>query len=174
LFTVTPASNFTIRVLLEGHHDGKVNGDQMRDIGTTFDEGGLKISLFTDNAGTVGPLQATSESYQGYSNLDPANQDAGNDLFGNVNYIFTSLTDGNYWVVVTHPNHLPVMSRFAAPFYYEGDDAETWPIESGWDFSSWDGVDDNVLPNVSADPWSNRLFLCLWLCCKHDNRSRIF
>ena len=158
LFTVTPASNFTIRVLLEGHHDGKVNNDMMRDIGSTFDEGGLKISLFTDNAGTVGPLQATSESYQGYSDINPINQNNGNDLFGNVNYIFTSLTDGNYWVVVTHPNHLPVMSRFAAPFYYEGDDAETWGIESGWDFSSWDGMDNNVLPNVSTDPWIGNYF----------------
>ena len=158
LFTVTPASNFTIRVLLEGYHDGDVNGDQMRDIGSTFDEGGLRIILFEDNAGTIGPQLATSESYQGYSDLDPANKNGGNDLFGNVNYIFTSLSDDNYWVVVTHPNHLPVMSRFAAPFYYEGDVPETWSIESGWDFSSWDGEDNNVLPDVSADPWSENYF----------------
>ncbi|MFW5701341.1 MAG: LamG-like jellyroll fold domain-containing protein, partial [Bacteroidota bacterium] len=158
LFTVTPASNFTVRVLLEGYHNGVVAGNQIRNIGTSFDEGGLRIKLYRDNSGGIGALIDSAESTQGYDERDPTNRNAGNMRFGNVNFVFTEITDGNYWVVVEHINHMPVMSRFSAPFQYVGDNRSTWPIESGWDFESWNGTDDNVLPSATTNPWSGNYF----------------
>lgn len=153
LFTVTPASNFTVRVLLEGYHDGNTANNELRNLGTSFADGGLRIKLYSDNSGTIGSFVAQSESFQAYDNRNPLNRDRGTNRFANVNFIFTDLNDGNYWVVVEHPNHLPVMSRFAAPFMYEGDDRTTWNIESGWDFQTWDGTDLNVLQTATADPY---------------------
>lgn len=154
LFTVTPASNFTVRMLLEGYHDGDVSGSDIRDLATAYANGGVKIWIFADNVGTVGALLDSAESTSGYVELDPSNRDGNNNRFANVNFVFTELADGNYWVVVDHLNHLPVMSRYAAPFQYIGDTRSTWEIESGWDFTSWDGVDDNILPNATTDPYS--------------------
>ncbi|MDD3124599.1 MAG: T9SS type A sorting domain-containing protein [Candidatus Kapabacteria bacterium] len=151
LFSITPASNFTIRAVLEGHHEGAVGGKAMANIGTSFENGGVRIKLYKD-IGTIGDLVATRESTTGYDILDPANKNSGNYRFANINYVFTDLTDGNYWVLVEHMNHLPVMSRYPATFLYTGDERSTWRIESGWDFSSWNGTDDNVLMSQTADP----------------------
>lgn len=158
LFTVTPASNFTVRLLLEGYHDGDLNGALMRNLGQSFEEGGLRISLYRDNSGGLGELAGEAESIEGYDDMNPLNRDGGNRRFANVNFVFTELTDDNYWVVVEHPNHLPVMSRFAAPFYYTGDERTTWQIESGWDFQTWDGVDNNVLTARTEDPYEEALY----------------
>ena len=158
LFTVTPASNFTVRVLLEGYHNGDVNNRVMRNLGSSYDEGGIKISLYEDNSGAIGDLVGQSESLQGYDDRNPLNRDGGNNRFGNVNFIFTDLNDGNYWVVVDHPNHLPVMSRFAAKFEYEGDDRTTWAIESGWDFQTWNGVNNNVLQAADGNIYDNESY----------------
>ncbi|MFP4368209.1 MAG: LamG-like jellyroll fold domain-containing protein [Candidatus Kapaibacterium sp.] len=158
LFTVTPASNFTVRVLLEGYHNGAENGREITPLPPTYEEGGLEIKLYTDNSGGIGDLVDSSESLQGYDDRSLANRNSGNNRFSNVNFVFTELTDGNYWVVVDHPNHLPVMSRYAAPFMYEGDDRTTWIIESGWDFTGWNGEDNNVLNDVSTDPWAGRYY----------------
>lgn len=157
LFSITPASNFTVRAILEGHHDGGSAGKLMTNIGTTFANGGVRIKLFRD-IGTVGDLVATQESSMAYDILDPVNKNASNYRFANINYIFTDLTDGDYWVLVEHINHLPVMSRFPATFKFTGDDRATWRIESGWDFISWNGVDDNVLLNPLSDPTPTGLF----------------
>ncbi len=151
LFSITPASNFTVRVLLEGHHDGATAAKLMNNIGTNYSQGGIRIKLYRD-IGTIGDLVATQESYTGYDVVDPINKNAGNYRFGNINYIFTDLTDGDYWVKVEHINHLPILSRFPATFKYTGDDRATWRIESGWDFLSWNGIDDNVLTLASSDP----------------------
>ncbi len=154
LFSITPASNFTIRVLLEGYHNGSTSGDDIRQLASSYEEGGLMIKLYSDNSGALGELVWTTESNEGYDDLDPANRNAGNNRFANVNFVSTDLTDGNYWVVVYHKNHMPIMSRFAVPFKYEGDDRTTWGIESGWDFQTWNGTNNNALSNVSGDSWA--------------------
>lgn len=153
IFTITPETNFTIRTLLEGRHDGAVSGRNLRDLGSTYSTGGLKIKLYTDNKGSLGVLVDSAESIYGYDGKDPANLKNGNNRFANVNFVFTDLTDDDYWVVVDHINHLPIMSRFAAPFVYEGDVISTWEIESGWDFTSWNGEDENVLLKPDDNPW---------------------
>jgi len=158
LFTITPASNFTIRTLLEGYHNGFVQGNVIRELGKTYDEGGLKITLYKDNSGGIGELAGTAQSIEGYDELDPKNRNSLNNRFANVNFVFTDLNDGNYWVLVEHINHLPIMSRYAAPFKYLGDERTTWRIESGWDFSSWNGADNNVLKDVTHDPWMLQSF----------------
>lgn len=158
LFSITPSSNFTVRTLLEGYHNGSQGGKPMRNVGSTYVTGGLKIKLFADENGTPGALLDSAESSSGYSELNPSNRNAGNYQFGNINFIFTDKYDGAYWVAVYHLNHLPVMSRFPAPFLYTGDDLGTWRIESGWDFESWNGVDNNTLQSQSADPWVGNTF----------------
>ena len=158
LFTITPASNFTVRALLEGYHNGKVPGRLMRNIGSSYAEGGLKIKLYSDNNGMLGVLLDSAESLMGYSDRDPNNRNANNNLFGNASFVFTEINDGNYWVTLEHINHMPVMSRFPAPFQFEGDVQSTWAIESGWDFESWNGVDNNVLPNALTNPWANNYY----------------
>jgi hypothetical protein len=151
LFSITPASNFTVRAVLEGHHDGAVGGKLMNNIASTYNQGGIRIKLYKD-IGAVGDLTATQESASGYDILDPVQKNAGANRFANINFVFTELTDGDYWVKVEHINHLPIMSRYPATFKYTGDDRNTWRIESGWDFTSWNGIDDNVLQSPSADP----------------------
>lgn len=152
VFTITPPSNFTVRVLLEGFQQG--SNTATTDIGSSFATNGLKISLYEDNGGQPGTLVATGESLSGYSsdagydpldpNGPPARMTAGS-RFANVPFIFTDVIDGSYYVVVEHNNHLPVMSRYPAPFIFSGDDFSTMDIESGWDFQNWDGLSTNVL-----------------------------
>ncbi len=147
LFTITPPSNFTVRVLLEGYHEGGVTGITGT-IGTTFETNGIMVTLYNDNNGEPGTEQATGLSLQGYSQVDPLNPtplEVDGSEFANVPLIFTTIDDGDYYVVVDHQNHLPIMSRFAAPFEFNGDDESSWEIESGWDFAGWDGDSDNVL-----------------------------
>ncbi len=142
LFDLTPPSNFTVRTLLEGFHSG--SDEEVADIGDEFDNLGLKISIYDEVAGSPGSKIGSAESTQGYEShstaLDAtASPTRGTDgsRFANVPFVFTSLYDGDYYVVVEHLNHLPVMSRFTAPFLFDGDDLTTWGIESGWDFQSW-------------------------------------
>lgn len=145
LFTIVPPSNFTIRVVLEGYHDDFTTTSTLTDLQSTYAGGGLKIKLYRDNAGKPGELIDSSESEYQYAELDFANRNAGTNQFANVPFIFTNLQDGSYWVVVDHPNHLPIMSRYPAPFRFSGDDEATWDIESGWDFQSWDGSYNNAV-----------------------------
>ena len=105
-----------------------------------------------------GELVDSADSKEGYENRMPEDRARNTNNFANVNFIFPDLTDGSYWVVVDHLNHLPVMSRFAAPFIYEGDVHNTWAIESGWDFQTWNGEEDNVLPAAAANPYANGYF----------------
>ena len=136
LFNITPPSNFTVRVLLEGYHAGLSAGEGIKsNLGTSLNAKGLKIKLFTNNANNVGVIVDSAESTERYANattaFDPANRNAGNNDFANVPFVFTEIDDGRYFVVVDHLNHLPIMSRYAAPFQYAGDDAVSWDIESG-------------------------------------------
>ncbi len=161
LFTIVPQSNFTVRAVLEGYHTS-VTGAALTNIGTAFSNGGLRISLYNDNAGTPGALAATGESEFQYDalGLDPATRDNSgltSSTFANVPYVFAELEDGDYWVVVEHINHLPIMSRFAAPFIFSGDDRATYAIESGWDFQSWNGTNGNVLATAAADPYAGAI-----------------
>lgn len=143
LFTIIPPSNFTARVLLEGLHDGDVPGN-MRNIGTTFSTRGMRLRLYESVANQPGVLKGTYLSEDAYSNdltgRDPSQGAArGNDgsQFANVPFIIDNQIDGEYFAVLDHINHLPIMSRVPVPFKFSGDDLSTWEIESGWDFQAW-------------------------------------
>jgi hypothetical protein len=154
LFNITPPSNFTVRVLLEGHHAGrKMNND----VGTSLAEGGYKITLFKNNSGLPGARVDSAESENGYvgaaTALDPTVAPVrGTDgsQYANVPFVFTNLPNGRYFVKIDNINHLPIISKYAAPFFFSGDDNATWAIESGWDFQSWDGVSNNVITENEA------------------------
>lgn len=155
LFNITPPSNFTIRVLLEGYHAGTdaTSGGIKSDIGQSFSEKGLSIKLYDNQANLPGSFVESSESVEGYFNMDArniSNLNSGSMNFGNVPYVFTELKDGRYFVTVDHLNHLPVTSAYAAPFIFTGDDQDTWEIESGWDFTTWNGVAYNDLTQNEA------------------------
>ncbi len=158
LFTITPQSNFTIRTLLEGFHSGNIPSDStLRNIGTTaydLNGNGLKIELFANSSNNPGNYVISAVSNDAYINnlsaLNPANRNAGDNTFANVPFIFDELPDGRYFVKVSHINHLSVVSRYAAPFKFAGDDLDTWQIESGWDFQNWDGIANNVLLATDA------------------------
>lgn len=169
LFTITPGSNFTVRTLLEGYHKG--SDTEMNDIATSFDEGGIRITLYEDEAGTPGDVAAQGVSQSRYGNLSPLNRGQSNVTFGNVYFVFDSIPNGNYWVKVEHINHLSVMSRFPAPFDFEGDDLATWRIESGWDYQSWNGDPNNILTNRIADPWPNRLYTAYGNVVAYDDKT---
>jgi hypothetical protein len=158
LFTITPIDNFTIRVLLEGHHDGLRNSFNMRNIGTLYPQGAIRITLFEENAGVRGKRLLSELSRFKYEERDPLNRNAGNRKFANVNYLITDISDGKYWVMVEQQNHLPIMSRFPVSFKYDGDNKSTWAIESGWDFATWDGVEDNIMKFETDDAISLKSF----------------
>lgn len=165
LFTITPPSNFTVRVLLEGYHEGTTNGI-VANLGTSApaqNGNGLLINLYTNNANQVGTYLTSAVSNNGsgsggYLNtttaLATANRNAGSNNFANVPFVFDTIPDGRYFVVIDHINHLPIMSAYAAPFKFTGDDASTWTIESGWDFAGWNGVANNIIlsSEASLDP----------------------
>ena len=154
LFNITPPSNFTVRTVLEGYHVDRVI---QNDLGPTYAEGGLKITLYQNNAGQPGAAVDSAESTYGYYNdataLDPTVSPArgiNGSNYASVPFVFTNITNGRYFVKVDHINHLPIMSRYAAPFSYSGDDLATWSVESGWDFQSWDGTANNNITETDA------------------------
>lgn len=160
LFTVTPPSNFSLRVLLEGFHTGSNNN--ITNLGSTFNTLGIRASLFSESAGQPNTLVTRKEG-TGYivsdpTALDPTTRNVNGSVFATVPFVFTNLADGNYFVVVEHLNHLPAMSRFAAPFKFDGDDLNTWKIESGWDFQSWGQnstpTATNYMQTIDDDPYS--------------------
>lgn len=152
LFTVSPRANFTLRILAEGYHDGRKSGFKIRNLAGDFNSGAIKIKLYKDVQGAPGTLVDSAISTDGYDEIDPFNFNTGNKKFANLPFYFDSIPDGKYWVKAEQLNHLAVMSRFPAPFLYTGDVESTWHIESGWDFTSWNGKDGNVLPDALTDP----------------------
>jgi len=151
-FTITPPSNFTLRMLLEGYHDrGKTNN-----IGRTFENNGVRIRFYRDNGGAPSDLipNSTVVSTKGYTNdptvRDPANRNNGQNNFANIPFVLPEVFDGKYYVVVDHQNYLPVMSAYPATFRFTGDDLETWDLESGWDFQSWNGKNNNYMPQADG------------------------
>jgi hypothetical protein len=158
LFTINPLSNFTLRVMLEGYHQGNVAGRTINNIGSEYDRGGLRIKLYTDNSGEIGKFVAETQSTNGYTELNTNNLNKSNMRFGNVDFVFTNIADGSYWVIIEHINHLPVMSRYPVPFIFTGDNPLTWAIESGWDFMSWNGVDDNIMPSPNANIYAGSYY----------------
>lgn len=156
LFSITPLSNFTVRVLLEGYHEGSLAVDGIKsNLGSLpYPEGnGLVIDLYENISNTPGNLVSSLTS-NGYVNNTTAfsttNRDGGLNNFANVPFVFDTITDGRYFVKVSHINHLPVMSRYAAPFLFSGDVADTWDIESGWDFQMWDGDTTDIISATNA------------------------
>ncbi len=152
LFTITPPSNFTVRVLLEGYHQGAVTGISGT-LGTTYTANGLRVTLYDDINGAPSTQQAQAESSQGYSGTDPLNpipRGTNGSEFANAPFVFTAIDDGSYFVVVEHQNHLPIMSRYAAPFKFDGDDISTWAISSGWDFQNWTGTTTDVITEANS------------------------
>ena len=108
--------------MLEGYHQGNQNGRIVNQLGSTYETGGLRITLFTNNSGELGEQVGDKvESKFGYTDRDPLNMNKGNNRFGNVQFFFNNINDGSYWVLVEHINHLPVMSRYPAPFIFTGD-----------------------------------------------------
>ncbi len=157
VFTVTPTSNFSVRVLMQGYHQGIEAANAtvtpgaatpFRQIGSAFANGGLRIKLFSDVAGAPGVLVDSAESNSTYHpnaftnsaiNLNIRTNAIDGPVFAMVPFVFTNVPDGKYWVTVQHRNHLPIMSRIPAQFKYLGDDTTTYSLESGWDFTYWDG-----------------------------------
>jgi hypothetical protein len=155
LFTINPVSNFTARVMLEGYHQGNASGKSINQLGPNYEQGGLMIRMYSDNSGEVGnKVGPDGFSSMGYTERDPAHLNKGNNRFGNVDFVFTEVPDGSYWLLIDHINHLPIMSRYPVPFIFTGDIPTTWIIESGWDFTSWNGVDENFMPSPSVNPWT--------------------
>ncbi len=155
-FTITPPSNFTLRLLLEGYHAGTTTGI-VNNIGRTFEGNAVRIRLYKDNAGSPSDLIANSTklSTKGYANWGEAkniaNRGEGTMNFANIPFVFTEVYDGSYYVVVDHQNYLPVMSAYPARFFFTGDDPETWTVESGWDFQAWNGADNHYMLQTDAN-----------------------
>ena len=143
LYTVIPGENFTLRVLLEGKHRGRTA--PIEQIKTKYEEGGIRVTLIEDDNGKPGMKISTSTAESGYEEISSFHQNSGQRNFANLPFLFPDVNDGNYWVLVEQINHLPILSRYPAPFKYEGENKTTWAIESGWDFTSWNGVSENYL-----------------------------
>lgn len=154
LFNITPPSNFTVRVMLEGHHNAMKMGN---DVGTSYADGGFKITLFKNNSGLPGARVDSAESDFGYANaatafdptVAPVRGTDGSE-YANVPFVFTNIEDGRYFVKVDNINHLPIISAYAAPFAFSGDDNTSWAIESGWDFQNWDGTVNSIITETEA------------------------
>jgi hypothetical protein len=155
VFTITPASNFTVRSLLEGYHLGAATAFTGT-LGTTFATNGMRVTLYNSLGGLPSATVSSQISASGYSEQDPLGAVSGfvrgtaGSKFGNIPFVFTGIADGSYWVLVEHQNHLPVLSKYATPFAFTGDDLGTWAIESGWDFQGWGGTASNTLPTVGT------------------------
>ncbi len=151
LFTITPNHNFTLRVLAEGWHtSGTISTP-----GTNsewLDENAFTVKLYQDNGGTPGDFVAQSTNSRTYADLALTSPPSAS--YANLYFLFPTVDDGQYFAVVEHDNYLPVMSRFAATFSFSGEDTTTTNIESGWDFTSWDGAASNVLTESDA-PYVN-------------------
>ena len=159
LYSVIPGENFTLRVLLEGRHNGR--SFPIDQIKAGYDNGGFKVSLFENVNGKPGNKVGEAENFAGYEELNAFNQNSGSNNFSNLGFLFPDLTTGEYWLLVEQKNHLPVMSRFPVTFVYEGDDKKSWVIESGWDFTSWNGVRNNVLISKSENAWEKFRYTAL-------------
>lgn len=157
LFTITPQSNFTIRLLLEGYHSGTdENMTGVLPTAGTFDEGAVRILLYEENGGSPGDYVTSALSKADYSDKDPSNMGNNGSRFADLSYVFTDIPEGNYWVVVEQLNHLPLRSKEAAPFVFSGDDLDTWTIESGYDFTTWDGTDNSATFPADGDAISDK------------------
>ncbi|MBL8003836.1 MAG: T9SS type A sorting domain-containing protein [Candidatus Kapabacteria bacterium] len=161
LFDVAPSSNFSVRVALEGRHNNLTANAV--NLPATYNTGGTKIYLYADNGGIPGALVDSAESTFGYGSLSPtvaplafsqlvSPPPAAASEYVTIPHVFSTLTAGNYWVVVQHLNHLPVMSRFPARFNPIGDNYISYLIESGWDFLSWNGANNTVMTATQNAP----------------------
>ncbi len=150
LFTVWPEANFTIRLLLEGKHQGFTM--PIKQFETEYEKGGVRIHLYKDDNGEIGQEIEISQAIRPYLETYPFNLNNGNNRFANMDFLFTELADGKYWLMVEQHNHLPILSRFPVQFLFDGDDKDTWQPESGWDFTSWNGEFGNFLPSAQTNP----------------------
>lgn len=151
LFTVLPANNITVRALLEAYHFGR---DSILQLPENYSNGGIRLIVLEDLNGKPGEKIAELIPNEIYQDLEIENRNAGNNLFANIKFNLEGINWGNYWFILDQKNHLPVMSRFPVPIKFEGDNSYTWEIESGWDFTSWNGEPENYLPNAEIDLYS--------------------
>lgn len=177
LFNLIPPSNYTVRIVMEGYFNSM--GYQMLSASTgtatgnfnmaaTYATGGLKVKLYNNSAGQVGSFADSAESADGYyrdpslgavtlnenSALNPIAPTllpgTAGSTFANVPFVLSRVADGNYWVVVDHLNHLPMLSKAVTPYLFSGDPLSTWAVESGYDFTTWNGVDGTPVATANA------------------------
>ena len=149
IFSITPPSNFTVRVLLEGYHKG-IDSGIVGNLGTTYEDNGLRIRFYEDAGGVPGSLVPNTltinKSNYTVESKNTANRGRNQNNFANIPFTLTEAIDSTYFfVVVDNLNYLPVMSVFPALFRYAGDIDTSWSVESGWDFQSWNGADSNKM-----------------------------
>jgi len=131
IFSITPPSNFTVRLLLEGYHKGKDTGivGILGNEQDGYDNNALRIRFYADNGGEPGLYIPNSETMNKstYSTdaKSTANRNKGKNNFANIPFTLTEATGGKYYVVVDNINYLPIMSAFPAEFLFIGDDETT-------------------------------------------------
>jgi hypothetical protein len=97
LFSITPQTNFTLRLMLEGYHQGNMSGRIVNQLGSEYETGGLRVKLYSDNSGELGSrVGADALSKQGYTERDPNHLNKGNTRFGNVEFMFGDISNGSY------------------------------------------------------------------------------
>jgi hypothetical protein len=131
VFSITPPSNFTVRLLLEGYHKGLDTGIVGR-LGT--EQGGvenlaMRIRFYKDEGDFPGAYDEGSETLNKdtYSRdaRSGANRNRAGNNFANIPFTLTETGSGKYFVVVDNLNYLPVMSAFGAVFDFNGDNEAT-------------------------------------------------
>jgi hypothetical protein len=156
-FNITPQSNFTVRVLLEGYHQGNVTGitgslpPNANDDEATFRANGLRIRFYDETYTPIANGVTTNRADYTTTAKNVANRQKGTNDFANVKFTLTEMNELPYYVVIEHQNYLPIMTAYTTPFIFTGESKlNSWEIESGWDFTSWNGTDGNYL--VQQDP----------------------
>ena len=137
VFSITPPSNFTVRMLLEGYHKGLDTGI-VGILGNENDGLGnhaLRIRFYENAGGMPGRYVENTETLNkdtwSKDSRNPINRNAGTNNFANIPFTLTEAVSGDYFVVVDNQNYLPVMSFYSTRFEFEGDVDSTWSIESG-------------------------------------------
>ena len=137
VFAITPPSNFTLRILLEGYHKGLDTGivGQPGTEGTGFENNALRIRFYTNEGNAPGTLvpNTTTLNKDNYSadSRNPENRGKGKYNFADIPFTLADAIPGDYFVVVDNLNYLPIMSAFAANFKYEGNGEDVRTLTSG-------------------------------------------
>jgi hypothetical protein len=131
VFSITPPSNFTVRLLLEGYHKGVDTGivGILGNEQDGYENNALRVRFYRDNGGEPGlyvpNTETVNKSTYSTSARSTNNRNRGNNTFANIPFTLTEATEGLYYVVVDNINYLPIMTAFPAQFLFEGDDETT-------------------------------------------------